>query len=49
MRKGKTAIAGVLCFYFRDQVLPYYGGALAEYYKGLPEQFHVLESDGTKL
>ena len=39
VRKGKTAIAGVLCFYFRDQVLPYYGGALAEYYKDSPNNF----------
>ena len=37
--KGKTPIAGVLCFYFRDQVLPYYGGALAEYYKDSPNNF----------
>jgi len=39
VRKGKKAIAGVLCFYFRDQVLPYYGGALAEYYKDSPNNF----------
>jgi FemAB-related protein (PEP-CTERM system-associated) len=39
VRKGKTAIAGVLCFYFKDQVLPYYGGALAEYYKDSPNNF----------
>jgi FemAB-related protein (PEP-CTERM system-associated) len=39
VRKGKTAVAGVLCFYFRDQVLPYYGGALAEYYKDSPNNF----------
>jgi FemAB-related protein (PEP-CTERM system-associated) len=39
VRKGKTAIAGVLCFYFRDQVLPYYGGALPEYYKDCPNNF----------
>ena len=39
VRKGKTPIAGVLCFYFRDQVLPYYGGALAEYYKDSPNNF----------
>jgi FemAB-related protein (PEP-CTERM system-associated) len=39
VRKGNTAIAGVLCFYFRDQVLPYYGGALAEYYKDSPNNF----------
>lgn len=39
VRKGKTAIAGVLCFYFKNQVLPYYGGALAEYYKDSPNNF----------
>jgi FemAB-related protein (PEP-CTERM system-associated) len=39
VRKGKTAIAGVFCLYFRDQVLPYYGGALAEYYKDSPNNF----------
>jgi FemAB-related protein (PEP-CTERM system-associated) len=39
VRKGKTAIAGVLCFYFQDQVLPYYGGALPEYYKDSPNNF----------
>jgi|SRR5579864_583815 len=39
VRKGKTAIAGVLCFYFRDQVMPYYGGSLPEYYKDSPNNF----------
>ena len=39
VRKGKTTIAGVFCFYFRDQVLPYYAGALAEYYKDSPNNF----------
>jgi FemAB-related protein (PEP-CTERM system-associated) len=39
VRKGKTAIAGVFCLYFRDQVLPYYGGALSEYYKDSPNNF----------
>ena len=39
VRKGKTAIAGVLCFYFRDQVLPYYAGALPEFYKDSPNNF----------
>ena len=38
-RKGKNAIAGVFCFYFRDQVMPYYGGALPEYYKDAPNNF----------
>lgn len=39
VRKGKTPIAGVLNFYFRDQVLPYYAGALPEYYKEAPNNF----------
>jgi FemAB-related protein (PEP-CTERM system-associated) len=39
VRKGKTAIAGVFCLYFKDQVLPYYGGALAEYNKDAPNNF----------
>ena len=39
VRKGKTAIAGVLCFYFRDQVLPYYAGALPEFYRDSPNNF----------
>jgi FemAB-related protein (PEP-CTERM system-associated) len=39
VRKGKVAIAGVLCLYFRDQVLPYYAGALPEFYKDSPNNF----------
>jgi FemAB-related protein (PEP-CTERM system-associated) len=39
VRKGKTPISGVFCFYFRDQVLPYYGGALAEYNRDSPNNF----------
>ena len=39
VRKGKVAIAGVLCFYFGDQVLPYYAGALAEYFRDAPNNF----------
>jgi FemAB-related protein (PEP-CTERM system-associated) len=39
VRKGTKAIAGVFCLYFRDQVLPYYGGALAEFYKDSPNNF----------
>jgi FemAB-related protein (PEP-CTERM system-associated) len=39
VRKGKAAIAGVLSFYFRDKVLPYYAGALPEYYKDAPNNF----------
>ncbi len=39
VRKGKQAIAGVLCLYFKDQVLPYYAGALPEFYKDSPNNF----------
>ena len=39
VRKGKTAVAGVFCFYFRNQVMPYYGGSLPEYYKDSPNNF----------
>jgi FemAB-related protein (PEP-CTERM system-associated) len=39
VRKNKKAIAGVLCLYFKDQVLPYYGGALAEFYRDSPNNF----------
>jgi FemAB-related protein (PEP-CTERM system-associated) len=39
VRKEKRAIAGVFCLYFKDQVLPYYGGALAEFYKDSPNNF----------
>jgi FemAB-related protein (PEP-CTERM system-associated) len=39
VRKGAVAIAGVLCFYFCDQVIPYYSGALSEYYRDSPNNF----------
>lgn len=39
VRKGNRAVAGVLCFYFRDQVMPYYGGSLPEFYKDSPNNF----------
>jgi FemAB-related protein (PEP-CTERM system-associated) len=39
VRKGKKAIAGVFCLYFRKNVLPYYGGALAEFNKDAPNNF----------
>jgi FemAB-related protein (PEP-CTERM system-associated) len=39
VRKGKIPIAGVLCFYFRDQVLPYYAGSLAEFAQDAPNNF----------
>jgi FemAB-related protein (PEP-CTERM system-associated) len=39
VRKENVTIAGVLCFYFRDQVLPYYGGSLAEFNRDAPNNF----------
>jgi FemAB-related protein (PEP-CTERM system-associated) len=39
VRKGRKPIAGVMCFYFRDQVIPYYSGALSEYFKDAPNNF----------
>ena len=39
VRKDKKLIAGVLTFYFRDQVLPYYAGALPEFYKDATNNF----------
>ena len=39
VRKDKNVIAAVFCLYFRDQVLPYYAGALPEFYKDAPNNF----------
>lgn len=39
VRKGRKAIAGVLCFYFRKEVIPYYSGSLAEYHDDCPNNF----------
>ena len=39
VRKSFKAIAGVMCFYFRDMVMPYYGGALQGYQKDSPNNF----------
>lgn len=36
---GKRLIAAVLCFYFRDQVLPYYAGALEGHFANAPNHF----------
>lgn len=38
-RKGRHLVAAVLCFYFRDQVLPYYAGADPEYFADAPNNF----------
>lgn len=39
VRKEKQAIAGVLCFYFRKEVLPYYAGSLPEFFREAPNNF----------
>jgi FemAB-related protein (PEP-CTERM system-associated) len=39
VRKGKQAIASVFCFYFKDRVMPYYGGSLAEFNRDSPNNF----------
>lgn len=39
VRKNNQPIAGVLCFYFKDQVLPYYGASLAEFNRDAPNNF----------
>jgi FemAB-related protein (PEP-CTERM system-associated) len=39
VRKAGQLIAGVLCFYFRDQVLPYYAGSLPEFNRDSPNNF----------
>jgi FemAB-related protein (PEP-CTERM system-associated) len=39
----KKIIAGVLSFFYRDQVLPYYGGALKEFFHLAPNDFMYWE------
>jgi FemAB-related protein (PEP-CTERM system-associated) len=39
VRKGTQAVAGVLCLYFQDRVLPYYGGSLAKFNRDAPNNF----------
>lgn len=39
VRKAGRLIASVLCFYFRDQVLPYYAGANSEFFADAPNNF----------
>jgi FemAB-related protein (PEP-CTERM system-associated) len=39
VRKGRQAVAGVFSFYFRDQVIPYYGGSLVRSLKDSPNNF----------
>jgi FemAB-related protein (PEP-CTERM system-associated) len=40
--QGK-AIAGVLVFFYKDQILPYYGGAVKEYFHLAPSDFMYWE------
>jgi FemAB-related protein (PEP-CTERM system-associated) len=40
--QGKV-IAGVLVFFYKDQVMPYYGGALKEYFPLAPNDFMYWE------
>jgi FemAB-related protein (PEP-CTERM system-associated) len=40
--QGK-GVAGVLVFFYKDQVLPYYGGALKEYFHLAPSDFMYWE------
>jgi FemAB-related protein (PEP-CTERM system-associated) len=40
--QGKP-IAGVLVFFYKDQVMPYYGGALKEYFQLAPSDFMYWE------
>lgn len=39
VRKQKKAVAGVLCFYFKKEVIPYYSGSLPEYFRDSPNNF----------
>jgi FemAB-related protein (PEP-CTERM system-associated) len=39
VRKGGKAIASVFCLYFKDNVMPYYGGSVAEYNRDSPNNF----------
>lgn len=39
VRKDGELIASVLCFYFKDQVLPYYAGARPEHFRHAPNNF----------
>lgn len=51
----KKIVAGVLSFFYRDQVLPYYGGALKKYFHLAPNDFMYWElmryagGDGFKI
>jgi FemAB-related protein (PEP-CTERM system-associated) len=43
VRRNEKTIAAVLAFFYRDQVLPYYGGALKEYLQFAPNDFMYWE------
>jgi FemAB-related protein (PEP-CTERM system-associated) len=39
VRKAGKPIASVFCFYFKNHVMPYYGGSVAEYNRDSPNNF----------
>lgn len=43
IRQGEKVAGGVLSFYFRDQVMPYYGGAYVEFYRAGINNFMYWE------
>src|SRR6266576_651198 len=43
VKHHEKIVAGVLSFFYRDQVLPYYGGALKEYFQLAPNDFMYWE------
>jgi FemAB-related protein (PEP-CTERM system-associated) len=43
VRQGGRVAGGVLSFYFRDTVMPYYGGAYAEFYRAGVNNFMYWE------
>ena len=47
-KEGRT-ISGVMSFYFRDEVLPYYGGGTAEARDVAGKRLHVLGIDAARL
>ena len=53
VRKGAKAIASVFCFYFKDRVMPYYGGSIAEFNRDSPNNFMywnlMLQSHAEKI
>ena len=43
IKQGEVVAGGVLSFYFRDTVMPYYGGAYGEFYKAGVNNFMYWE------